>query len=193
MSCQPRIDSTFNAQGLIVERKRDGRCPTGPVHGRRPCYTHSEHPLGPPLAIGKAQYAQSSLVLRIDGQVEDGWRMSHGRDWLRCHLQGAMRVDWTEKRREAQFDGRDGLKVTVMCAMNGQIDGRLQAGHAAGLHPSHCGRAGSQSGRGDRSGGRLGEMVPRLVSSVGVGQTGGVGGEGAGKRKHGGGAPPLAR
>ncbi|RYC59989.1 hypothetical protein CHU98_g6221 [Xylaria longipes] len=54
-----------------------------------------------------------------------------------------MQVDRTKKRREAQFDGRDGREATVMCAMSGQIDDRLQAGHAGGLHPSHCGRAAS--------------------------------------------------
>ncbi|KAH8163173.1 hypothetical protein CIB48_g5062 [Xylaria polymorpha] len=60
MSCQPRIDSTFNAQRLIFERERDGRCPTGPVHGRRPCYTHSEHPHGP--APPHRQSFASSIV-----------------------------------------------------------------------------------------------------------------------------------
>lgn len=47
-----------------------------------------------------------------------------------------MQVYRTNKRIEAHFYRRDTLQATVLCAMSGQIEGRLQAGHARRFHTS---------------------------------------------------------
>lgn len=95
------------------------------------------HPSVAPLPFYRAVLSQSSPALRKVGQVEDGWRMSHSHGGqLEWNLQVAMQVYRTNKRIEAHFYRRDALQTTVLCAMSGQIEGRLQAGHAGRFHTS---------------------------------------------------------
>ncbi|KAI1308581.1 hypothetical protein F5Y03DRAFT_92361 [Xylaria venustula] len=93
------------------------------------------HGASQPPSLASSAPRSSSLGLRKLAQVEDGWRMSHSRDWPQHHLQVAMQVDRTQKRRVALVGRRDGREVTVTCAMSGQARASCMAGHAVGLRP----------------------------------------------------------
>ncbi|KAI0964777.1 hypothetical protein F4678DRAFT_385303 [Xylaria arbuscula] len=98
-------------------------------------YPFSITVLASPPSLASSAPRSSSLGFRKVAQVEDGWRMSHSRDWPQHHLQVAMQVDRTQKRRAALVGRRDGREVTVTCAMSGQARAGCMAGHAVGLRP----------------------------------------------------------